>query len=546
MSDIRGRVRASLKATSNDDLIEAAKDLLAVLGYRSDRTLELSGDVDGFIDEFPARKSNTRNERAFRKHVQSVRIVFQLTNDEIAPENPRTLRDRTSSIEEGRQESILFFAVELKGGDYPRGIYDEFTREIDKRVRVPTVVLFRSGALLTIAVISRRPNKLDINFDVLERVTSLSREIHTDNPRRSDLDVLADLSLAGCTRWLDANRRSCNCDGLLTAWLSKLDTTERGQTFYGYTQDWLEQVESEARFPAGEENNLRLYFNDVAECTPLSREREVELASRIRYGDMEARDEMICANLRFVISEARKHQSRGVPLSDLISAGNIGLIEAVDRFDGTLGHKFITYAVWWIRQSILKTIDQDARVVRLPLKRVSLLNRILRILNLGGASETTLGACSTELEVPSHAHVEEIAAELGLPVETVVDTFISGLDVLPLDNPSANHRRSLPDTLVDEKTAPPDAEILRKSTAQHVLEAVELLEPRESEVLKLYFGLDGAKSLTLEEISYLFNLSRERIRQIKETALKRLRRRACFKKQELLTKWPFTSGYGTP
>ena len=142
MSDIRGKIKASLAVKSNNDLIEAARNLLAVLGYRSARTLELSGDVDSFIDEFPARRLNTRNERAFREHVQSVRIVFQLTNDEIAPENQQTLRGRTSSTEEGRQQSILFFAVELKGGDYPRGIYDEFTREIDKRVRVPAVIFF--------------------------------------------------------------------------------------------------------------------------------------------------------------------------------------------------------------------------------------------------------------------------------------------------------------------------------------------------------------------------------------------------------------------
>ena len=113
MSDIRGKIKAALAARPNNDLIEAAKDLLAVLGYRSDRTLELDGGVDSFIDEFPARKSNTRNERAFREHVQSVRMVFQLTNDEIATENQRALRDRAASVEEGRQQSILFFAVEL-------------------------------------------------------------------------------------------------------------------------------------------------------------------------------------------------------------------------------------------------------------------------------------------------------------------------------------------------------------------------------------------------------------------------------------------------
>ena len=454
MSDIRGKIKATLAARSNNDLNEAAKDLLGVLGYRSDRTLELDGGVDSFIDEFPARKSNTGNERAFREHVQYVRMVFQLTNDEIATENQQTRRNSTALVEEGRQQSILFFAVELKGDDYPRGIYDEFTREIDKRVSVPAVVFFRSGAHLTIAVIGRRPHKLDISLDVLERVTSLSREIQTDNPRRGDLDVLTDLSLPECAKWLDANGRSCNCDGLLTAWLSKLDTTERGQTFYRYTHDWLEQVESEARFPDGEANNLRLYFNDIAESTPLSREREVELAGRIKYGDMEARDEMICANLRFVVNEARRYQNRGLPLSDLISAGNIGLITAADRFDGTLGNKFITYAVWWVRQSILKTIDEDVRVVRLPLNKVSMLNEITRKINHGWDATPTTGIRVGELDVPSHADLEEISAELEVPVDTVLDTIISGLGVLPLDNPPNHHECRLVDILVDENTAP--------------------------------------------------------------------------------------------
>ncbi len=524
MSDIRGRIKASLEASSNNDLIEAAKDLLAVLGYRSDRTLDLSGDVDGFIDEFPARKSNTRNERAFRKHVQSVRIVFQLTNDEIASENPKTLRDRASSIEEGRQQSILFFAVELKGGDYPRGIYDEFTREIDKRVKVPVVVFFRSGALLTIAVISRRPNKLDITLDVLERVTSLSREIQTDNPRRGDLDVLTELSLLECTRWLNANLRSCNCDGLLNAWLSKMDTTERGQTFYRYTKDWLEQVEPEARFPEGEENNLRLYFDDVADSTPLSREREVELAGRIKYGDMEARDEMICANLRFVINEAKRYQNRGLPLSDLIGAGNIGLIEAAGRFDGSLGHKFITYAVWWIRQAILKSVDEHVRVVRLPLNRVALLKDISRVLHHEPSNGHTPGFRTTELERLSQEVVEEIAAKLGFQAEKIIETILSAGSVYALHEPFTEDKRSLLEILADEKIAAPDADVMRESALLLIEEALERLPPREAEVIGLHFGLNGSDSHTLEEIGVMMSLTRERIRQIKVKAISRLRR----------------------
>ena len=546
MADIRKRVQASIAAIPYSDFFEVAKDLLEVLGYQSDRTLELSGSVNNFIQALPAMRSNTKTERAFREHVQTVRMIFQLTNDEIASVGQQKPTDMSALIDDGRQQSVLFFAVELKRDDYPMGIYDEFTREIDKRIFVPAVVFFRAGTLLTIAVIGRRPHKLDDSRDVLERVTSLSREIPTENPRDADLDVLSELSLPECTKWMDANYKPYNCEGLLAAWLSKLDTTERGRPFYVYTFDWLERVESEAKLPEGEEITLRNYFKDIARSTPLTREREIELAERTKGGDMKAREAMIVANLRFVIYMAKKYRNRGLPLSDLISAGNQGLITAADRFDGTRGTRFITYAVWWIRQSITKSLEEHSRTVRLPSNKVSLLNEITRMLNQGWNAEPTTGTSTAELEVPSQEVLEEIAAQLGLPVETVLDTISSGLDVLPLDTPLTNHGRSLRDTLVDEKMAPPDADILRESTAQHVLEAVELLTPRESEVIRLYFGLNGSDGLTLEEISHMMKLTRERIRQIKEKALKKLRRRARHEEQELVTKWPITSRYRTP
>ena len=176
-TDIREDIRAALAAIPYSDFLAATKDLLEVLGYQSDRTEELSGNVDDFIHEFPAQKPNTKTEQAFREHVQSVRIVFQITNDEIASANRQTFGLEATSFEEGRQQSVLFFTVELKEDDYPQGVYDEFTREIDKRSILPTVVFFRAGARLTVAVIGRRPHKLDDSRDVLERVTSLSKNI---------------------------------------------------------------------------------------------------------------------------------------------------------------------------------------------------------------------------------------------------------------------------------------------------------------------------------------------------------------------------------
>lgn len=524
MFDIQKKIQTAIEAISFSDFSESSKDLLEVLGYQSDRTLELPGDVNSFVQALPAYRSNTNTERAFLEHVQSIKIIFQLTNDEIARAVQQSPRGQAAEFDEGRQQSILFFAVELWGDDYPRGIYDEFTREIDKRIKAPAVVLFRAGYLFTIAVIGRRPHKLDDSLDVLERVTSLSREIPTVNPRHSDLDVLADLSLSECINWMNANGKSRNFDGLLSAWLSKLDTTERGQPFYRYASDWIEHTESEGKLPEGEEITLRNYFKDIARSTPLSREREIELAERTTNGDLEAREALITANLRFVIYMAKKYRNRGLPLSDLISAGNKGLVTAVNRFDGSRGNRLITYAVHWIRQAIIQTLEEHTRTVRMPLNRVSMLNDITRILNNGWDAGPTAENGAGELDVPSQTDLEEIADKLGLRVETVLDTITGGLDVLPLDNSAINHGCRLVDILVDENTPPPDADIVRQSALKQIDEALERLTPREADVISLHFGLNGSDSHTLEEIGEMMNLTRERIRQIKVKAINRLRR----------------------
>ena len=533
-TDIRADIRAALVAIPYSDFLAATKDLLEVLGYQSDRALELPGSVDGFIHKFPALKPDTKTEQEFREHVQSVRIVFQITSDEIASANQQALGLEAVSFREGRQQSLIFLAVELKEDNYPQGIYDEFTREIDKRIIVPTVVFFRAGTRLTVAVISRRPHKLDDSRDVLECVTSLSKDIPLENPRRADLAVLSELSLPECAAWMDSNAKPHNCEGLLAAWLAKLDTTERHQQFYRYTFDWFEQAVSEEKFPEGEEKTLRLYFYDIAESTPLPREREVELADRVKNGDMHARDEMIQANLRFVINEAKKYQNRGLSLSDLISAGNLGLITAADRFDGTKGYKFITYAVWWIRQSILQTLAEHVRIVRLPLNKVSLLKDIAKATHkLNQDSEPDIEEIAAE--VPADEVLEEIAAELEVPAKEILETILSDFAVCSLDEPFTDDERSLIDILVDKAAAPPDANILRESALMQLESALELLEERESRVIRLYFGLDGNKALTLEEIGDMMNLTRERIRQIRNQALSKLRRRKCYQALKILT-----------
>ena len=261
-----------------------------------------------------------------------------------------------------------------------------------------------------------------------------------------------------------------------------------------------------------EESTLRLYFDDIAESTPLSREREVELAERIKNGDMRARDEMIRANLRFVVDVAKKYQNRGLSLSDLISAGNLGLITAADRFDGTKGYKFISYAVWWIRQSILQTLAEHVRTVRLPLNKVSLLKDISKASRKLGQNRQ------------GDPDVEEIAQELDVPAEEVLETILSARSVCSLDESfTDDDERSLLNTLPDQSLEAPDADVLRESARIQLENALNTLDEREMRIIRLYFGLDGNEALTLEEIGDMMNLTRERIRQLKERALSKLR-----------------------
>jgi RNA polymerase primary sigma factor len=221
---------------------------------------------------------------------------------------------------------------------------------------------------------------------------------------------------------------------------------------------------------------------------------------------------LVSANLRFVVSVAREYQNHGVPLSDLISAGNMGLMTAAERFDGMRGFKFISYAVWWIRQAIHQSLAQDSRVVRLPINRIDLLHNISKVSReLRQASE-------------SEPEPETIAKALGVSVEMVQDTLMRARDVWSLDASfKEDDDHSLIHILPDRTQKAPDIQVVEDSVRDQVEEVLDSLDDREAEVLRLYFGLIDEEPLTLEEIGVRFNLTRERVRQIKEKALRRLR-----------------------
>lgn len=260
------------------------------------------------------------------------------------------------------------------------------------------------------------------------------------------------------------------------------------------------------------EESLGSYLGEIAHSHPLSGAQEVILARRIKAGDGAARNRLVEANLRFVVSVAKEYQNRGVPLSDLISSGNMGLITAAERFDEKRGFKFISYAVWWIRQAILQTLAEQSRTVRLPLNKIGLLYKISR------ASRKLMQERADD-PVP-----EDIAAQLDVPVEEVKETILHGRSVRSLDATFREEEdQSLLDILPDDRQESPEIGVLKGCLRHQIESALGSLVGREAEILRLYFGLEGEEPMTLDQIGERFRLTRERVRQIKEKALHRLR-----------------------
>ncbi|MFH1701019.1 MAG: sigma-70 family RNA polymerase sigma factor [Candidatus Zixiibacteriota bacterium] len=261
-----------------------------------------------------------------------------------------------------------------------------------------------------------------------------------------------------------------------------------------------------------EDRSLDLYLREIGSTPLITAQEEVRLAQRIRKGDKTALEKLTKANLRFVVSVAKNYQNQGLSLADLINEGNIGLIKAAKRFDETRGFKFISYAVWWIRQAILQALAEQSRIVRLPLNRVGTLHKIGKV---SSRLEQTFGR---------NPSPEEIADKLELTENEVSDTLKISNTHLSLDQPfSVSEDNSLIDILEDEYQPGPDEALLDMSLRVEIDKALDTLTPREAEVINLYFGLNAEKALTLEEIGTRFNLTRERVRQIKEKAIRRLR-----------------------
>lgn len=274
----------------------------------------------------------------------------------------------------------------------------------------------------------------------------------------------------------------------------------------------MRQLKISKQITNRESQSLDKYLQEIGKVDLLTPDEEVELAKRIKEGDQIALEKLTKANLRFVVSVAKQYQNQGLSLGDLINEGNLGLIKAAQRFDETRGFKFISYAVWWIRQSILQALAEQSRIVRLPLNRVGSLNKISKTFS------------ELEQKYEREPSPEELAEVLDVTTAEVVDTMkISGRHV-SMDAPFVlGEENSLLDVLENDSEETPDSGLMNDSLRREVQRALSTLTQREADVITLYFGLNGEHSMTLEEIGEKFNLTRERVRQIKEKAIRRLR-----------------------
>ena len=274
----------------------------------------------------------------------------------------------------------------------------------------------------------------------------------------------------------------------------------------------MRQLKISKQITNRESQSLDKYLQEIGKEGLITADQEVELARRIKEGDGRALEKLVKANLRFVVSVAKQYQNQGLSLGDLINEGNLGLIKAAQRFDETRGFKFISYAVWWIRQSILQALAEQSRIVRLPLNRVGSLNKISKTFS------------ELEQKFEREPSPEELAEVLEVSASEVVDTMkISGRHV-SMDAPFVQgEENSLLDVLENDGDEKPDDGLMNDSLRKEVQRALSTLTSREADVITLYFGLNGEHAMTLEEIGEKFNLTRERVRQIKEKAIRRLR-----------------------
>lgn len=274
----------------------------------------------------------------------------------------------------------------------------------------------------------------------------------------------------------------------------------------------MRQLKISKSITSRNQGTLDKYLSDIAKEPLITAEEEVALAQRIREGDQIALERLVNANLRFVVSVAKQYQNQGISLQDLINEGNIGLVKAAQRFDETRGFKFISYAVWWIRQSILQAVAEQSRIVRLPLNQVGAINRVKKATNV------------LEHRLQRKPTCEEIAEEIDMTPEKVMAILSNNTQTVSTDAPiEEDGETNFLDLFIDQNETPTDAAVEQELNEKTVRKSLDVLSDKEQQVLRMYFGIGMPREYTLEEIAFKMDISRERTRQIRDRALKRLR-----------------------
>lgn len=486
-SHLETKIRTALAAIGNGPLRPRVMSLFEVLGYRSDRVPRL----DSVNDLRDIGRNRTRKQLLLLSTWSDACALFQLTVDEM-PVRSSILQRR---IKPGQPESILFLAAELFPWEYSEWDLKHMAVIVNRIFAIPVIVTYRirrrgdEMPVLAVAAVHRRANRIDETRDVLEYV-ALVQDIRIDNPDPVHVEILVGLSLEKLVRGHGIRR----VDELHLAWERTLGSVDALSSFDPY----------------------KLYLRDLSRYPRIKNSQiEREIARRARAGDHEAAEHLVTGNLPFVISHVKQYQGQGLSLAELVCMGNEGLLKAEKKYDPDMGVKFISYAKWWIDQTVIKGIAEDTRPVRIPLNQNSNLIRLPRI---EAALTQKLWRSPTD---------QEVADELDESVATVRALRRVATSELRLDAPL--HRSDPGSASLGEYLwALEDADIVKdveNQTRRKFLEKVfeRYLNDRERKILVLYFGLDDGDEMTLEQIGKLFGVTRERIRQIRNRVFDKLR-----------------------
>ena len=527
---IKQAIEQALRSFSTGNLATNALALFQSLGYQSDKKLNFSLPTSAnFITSFD-QDSKLHHKNVLLDEWLSVDFIFQLTWDEIISNNQFQLScNNSAKATNSFLTSYLFFAIELKGSSYTLKQLDGIVREINQLFLMPVIVLFQHGVTLTLSIIDRRPHKRDESKDVFEKVKHI-KDISFTSPSYTQIKRLFDLSLIQ----LHQKHRFCNFDEFYEAWQKTLNDNIK------FAKDplpkdliciYLQEIGRIRRLLASEEIELAYKVADLLELEQVKKQLESklervpqdtewanavqiplpELRHRFQMG-RKAKNQIVESNLRLVVSIAKKYQNRGLEFLDLIQEGNLGLIRATEKFAPGKGNRFSTYAIWWIRQAITRAIANQSRTIRLPVHLYQTISQIKKTTKL------------LWQEVGCNPTASEIADRRQMTINELRDINQYAQPVISLDIQVGEEDSTLGD-LIEFKGETPEEQVSKAILRENLESVLDTLSSREQDVLRLRYGFDYGREKTLQEIGDIFNVTRERIRQIEATALEKLRSR---------------------